>query len=165
MDFTFKECLAITFVRSDKKITRIQRVQSQLIVLIKDLYGKFNIRLIVVSYSLRLDTSNILWLSLHLDPIRIIRWGCACIIILSYDYEMRFKEKMMERQVIFICSLVASRTNVVRKHKCLEGHMDITSQSCHPSNWRLFLRHQLFFFKFLLITIVSPYPVPNDTSL
>ena len=66
-----------------------QHVKSQLIVLIKDLYGKFNIRLIVVSYSLFLDTFNILWLSMFLDPICIIRWGCACIIILSYDYEMR----------------------------------------------------------------------------
>ena len=45
MDFTFKECLAITLVRSDKKIKTIQHVKSQLIVSIKDLYGKFNIRL------------------------------------------------------------------------------------------------------------------------
>ena len=38
MDFTFNGCLAITFVRSDKKIKTIQLVKSQLIVLIKDLY-------------------------------------------------------------------------------------------------------------------------------
>ena len=39
-----KKCLAITLVRSDKKITTIQHVKSQLIVSIKDLCGKFNIR-------------------------------------------------------------------------------------------------------------------------
>ena len=32
-------------VRSDKKITTIQRVKSQFIVLIKDTYGEFNTRL------------------------------------------------------------------------------------------------------------------------
>ena len=52
MDFTFKEFLAITFVKSDKNITRIQRVKSQLIVLIKDFYGKFNIRLTYTCFSL-----------------------------------------------------------------------------------------------------------------
>ena len=36
MDFTFNECLAITLIRSDKKIKTIQLVKSQLIVLIKD---------------------------------------------------------------------------------------------------------------------------------
>ena len=66
----------ITSVRSDKKITTIQRVKSQLIVLIKDLYGKFNIRL---SYSCIVFFAS----------VRIIRWGSVCIIILSYDYEMR----------------------------------------------------------------------------
>lgn len=72
MDFTFKECLAITLVRSDKKITTIH-VESQLIMSIKYLDGKFNIRLIVVSYSLHLDTFDILWLSLCLDASEIIR--------------------------------------------------------------------------------------------
>ena len=37
----------------------------------------------------------------------------------------------------------ALRTNVVRNHKCLEGHRDITSWSCHPSNWRLLLSQKL----------------------
>ena len=37
MDFTLNECLAITLIRSDKKIKTIQLVKSQLIVLIKDL--------------------------------------------------------------------------------------------------------------------------------
>ena len=45
MDFTFNECPTITLVRSDKKIITIQLVKSQLIVLTKYLYGKFNIRL------------------------------------------------------------------------------------------------------------------------
>jgi hypothetical protein len=37
--------LTITLVSSDKKITTIQPVKSQMIVPVKDLYGKFNIRL------------------------------------------------------------------------------------------------------------------------
>ena len=43
--------------------------------------------------SLHLDTFDILWLSLSLDLIDIIMRGCACIVILSYDYEMRTIEK------------------------------------------------------------------------
>ena len=35
MDFAFNECLAITLIRSDKKIRTIQLFKSQLIVLIK----------------------------------------------------------------------------------------------------------------------------------
>ena len=37
MDFTFKQCLGIALVRSDKKIITSQPVKSELIVLIKDL--------------------------------------------------------------------------------------------------------------------------------
>ena len=48
-----------------------------------------------VSYSFHLDTFDILWLSFCLDLIDIIMRGCACIIILSYDYEMRIIEKRM----------------------------------------------------------------------
>ena len=49
-----------------------------------------------VSYSFHLDTFDILWLySFRLDLIDIIMRGCACIIILSYDYEMRIIEKRM----------------------------------------------------------------------
>ena len=45
IDFTFNEWLAITLIRSDKKIRTIQLLKTQLIVLIKDLSGKLNIRL------------------------------------------------------------------------------------------------------------------------
>ena len=38
MDFTFKECLAITLVRSDKKITIVQHAKSQLRVLFPDFH-------------------------------------------------------------------------------------------------------------------------------
>ena len=48
-----------------------------------------------VSYSFHLDTFDILWLSFHIVLIDIIMRGCACIIILSYDYEMRIIEKRM----------------------------------------------------------------------
>ena len=75
MDFNFKECLAITLVRSDEKIPTIEHVKSESIVLVNDLYGNFNIRLtcILVSYFLYLGTFDIVWLSLHLNPIDITR--------------------------------------------------------------------------------------------
>ena len=71
--------------------------KSPLKVSIQHLYSKFNIILvlIVVTYSLRLHIFDILWLSLRLDPIDIIRWGCACIIILSMTMRWGFKGKRM----------------------------------------------------------------------
>ena len=133
MDFTFKEFLAITLVRNDKKITTIQDVKYQQIVSIKDLHAKLNIRLtyILVSYSLCLGKIYIVWLSLFLGPIDSIRWVCACIIILSYDYEVRIYREENAKTCNFICVLVASAED-----KCCENPQ-ITPNYWYQGSWAI----------------------------
>ena len=122
--------------------------------------------------------------------VMIMRWWCACIIILNCAYYVRIcmhnkpwllqwgrdlkkrRYKVMYFLYVF-CEWVWS-TNVVRNHKCFKGRREITSWSCHPLNWRLFLSHFYFILSITIAVlwsqcffslIVSSCPFLSDTSL